>query len=98
MPDSAMSERMCLDDAMYSTLVDGGYPASRLEFIKSDGSTQHASGRTTVERYFSRVKMLWGMVGSVYWRGKRWHNMVIRASFILTNMVVIYEGSIVRSY
>ena len=98
MPDSTMSEQMCLDDQMWSTLVDGGYPGSRPQFIKSDGTVEHATGRTTVERYFSRVKVLWRMVGGVYTRGKRWHNMVIRAAFILTNMVVIYEGSIVRSY
>ena len=38
------------------------------------------------------------MVGGVYWRGKRWHNLVIRAAVILTNMVVIFERPINTAY
>ena len=98
MPDSTMSQQMCLDDAIRSTLVDAGYPMYRPEFVVSNGTSEHASGRSTVERYFARMKVLWRMVGGVYWRGKRWHNLVIRAAFILTNMVVIFEGSINSPY
>eukprot|EP01084_Bolivina_argentea_P252038 422954_1 len=89
--DAAMSADMCLDDDDDSTLVDDGYP-NRRQFILPDESDEHKAGRTVVERYFSRLKMLWGMVGGVYTRGKRWHDLVLRAAFILTNMVVMWEG------
>ena len=98
MPDSTMSDSMCLNDGPNSTLVDRGYPEYRPQFVRSDGAPDHAKGRVLVERYFSRVKMLWKMVGGVYWRGKRWHQLVIRASFILTNMVVFFEGPLKRPY
>eukprot|EP01084_Bolivina_argentea_P191600 329110_1 len=89
--DSVMSEGMCLNDGQASTLVDDGYP-QRAEFILPDGSEDHKAGRALVERYFSRLKMLWRMVGGVYTRGKRWHDLCLRAAFILTNMVVMFEG------
>ncbi len=82
---------MCNNDGPASTLVDDGY-AARDTFILPDGSDEHKAGRTIVERYFSKVKMLWRMVGGVYTRGKRWHDLVLRAAFILTNMVVMFEG------
>eukprot|EP01084_Bolivina_argentea_P252036 422951_1 len=92
MNDAAMSEDMCVNDSANSTLVDDGYSQDRDEFIMPDESDEHKAGRTIVERYFSRVKMLWQMVGGVYTRGKRWHDLVLRAAFILTNMVVMFEG------
>ena len=95
--DSAMSTYMCIGDDPASTLVDGTYPAARPEFIVSDGSSDHADSRSVVERYFSKQKLLWRMVGRRYVKGKRWFDMVLRASFILTNMVIFDEGSLNQS-
>ena len=63
-----------------------------------DGTDEHTAARAVVENYFSRMKVLWRMVGSVYGRGKRWHHLVIRASVILTNMVVFFERPIRDAY
>lgn len=88
---------MCRGDGVGSTLVDDGYPAARPEFEMPDGSRNHAAGRGVVERYFGRVKLKWRMVSGVYVRGKRWHNMVLLAAFILTNMDLAYSGGLNRA-
>ena len=93
MCDSAASYYVCNDDRVNSTLVDDGYP-NRPQFIRPDGSDEHKIARTIVERYFGRLKLLWKMVSNIYCRGSKWHSTVIRAAFILTNMVIIFEGSL----
>ena len=93
MSDSAASKYVCRDDRPNSTLVDATYPP-RSEFIKSDGSPQHAANRSVVERYFGRLKALWKLVGTKYGRDPRWHSLVIRAAFILTNMVITWNAGL----
>ena len=89
MSDSAASKYICRDDRPSSTLVDDTYPP-RPEFIKSDGSRQHA----VVERCFGRPKALWKLVGTHCGRDPRWHSLVIMAAFILTNMVITWNAGL----
>lgn len=92
--DAAASIFVCHNDRPQSILVDSGYPSSRPQFIRNDGTETHAGYRTVIERYFGRLKTLWKIVGQRYDRGKRWHSMVIQAAFILTNMVITFEGGL----
>ena len=77
--------------------MDDGYPAYRLQFVVCDDTEEHRSARTVVERYFARLKSLWKIVGNKYCKGARWHSLVIRAAFILTNMVITYAGGLNHS-
>ena len=94
MPDSMACDYVCEDDWANSTLVDEGYRVGREEFIVCDGSDEHKEARSVVERYFGRLKLMWRMVGNKYCRAARYHSLVIRAAFILTNMVISYEGGL----
>ena len=96
MSDTSASAYCCQNDEAGSTLVDAGYPGSdtRIQFIKADGTPTHARERTVVERYFARLKSLWKMVSRQYCRGSKWHSLVIRAAFILTNMVIYCGGGL----
>ena len=94
MNDASASVYICNGDRPRSTLVDNGYPGSRLEFIRCDGSEAHKAARTVVERYFGRLKSLWKAVGRKWERGAKWHSLVIRAAFILTNMVITYSAGL----
>ena len=93
MSDAAASIYVCNDDRPNSTLVDAGYP-DRLQFIRPDGTEEHAAARIIVERYFGRLKLLWKMVGTKYCRGSKWHTLVMRAALISTNMAIVFEGSL----
>ena len=92
MNDAFASRYICNNDDAGSTLVDDGYPASNPVFVLPDGSDEHTTARCVVERYFGRLRMLWRMVGCRFPRSARWHSLVIRAAFILTNMVIVFEG------
>ena len=85
MGDSTLSRFVCNDDWKDSTLVDGTYP-QRPEFIKCDGSKAHKRGRVTIEWVFGRVKTDWWIVGDIYRKSSRFHNLAIRAAFVLNNM------------
>ena len=90
MGDAALSEFMCNADWALSTLVDGTYPR-RPQFIKPDGSEEHAEARVCAEHMFGRNKSDWWMTGQIYRRESRFHNLCIRATFILSNMKLKYR-------
>ena len=92
--DAAASIYVCHHDRPKSILVDSGYPSTRPQFIRNDGTEIHAGYRTVIERYFGRLKTLWKIVGQRYDRGKRWHSLVMQAAFIMTNMVITFEGGL----
>eukprot|EP01083_Nonionella_stella_P063580 165214_1 len=94
MPDSTASQYICQDEYYQSTLVDDGYPAANPIFVPPDGTDSHKEHRSVIERYFGRLKLLWQIVGSKYCKGFRYHSLCIRAAFILTNMVIYFEGSL----
>ena len=60
----------------------------------SDDTEEHAEARSVVERYFARAKGLWKMMGGVYWKDKKFMNMVIQAAVLLTNLVIQDEGGL----
>ena len=90
MGDSNLSHFVCNGDWNNSTLVDGTY-ANRPQFVKPDGSIEHKQARVCVEWLFGRNKLDWAMTGCIFRRASRWHNLVIRAAFTLSNMKRLYN-------
>ena len=86
MCDSNASRFIAANEWANGILVDGGYPGSDPRFVGPDGTKRHKAARVHIEWYFGHLKTNWKMVGSIYHRDSRWHNLAIRAAVILENM------------
>ena len=84
--DAKASRYICLNDPPQSVFTDEGFPGSRSAFVRSNGTREHKQQRVPVEWYFGHNKMDWQLTGSMYRRSSLFHNLAIRASFILSNM------------
>lgn len=100
--ESACTLIEACEKKQYDILIDDGYSARHVPFVRpvgaaTDAGREHTRWRSRVEHFWSRV-CNWQLLSNLYKRDKTSHTLLIRCVCIITNIKIVKEQSIYNYY